>query len=76
MRLGPNEDADKVMLQFLKAGYGVQEHSDNPKKKSNFTTDMSLRTTSPTKIDADAKTSKFSNLRTSNGEVFGNTQVY
>jgi hypothetical protein len=30
LRLGPNEDVDKVMLQFLKAGYGVQEHSNNP----------------------------------------------
>lgn len=47
LRLGPNDDVDRVMLQFLKAGYCVQEHSDNPKKKSNFTTDMSLRATSP-----------------------------
>ena len=30
LRLGPNEDVDKVMLQFLKAGYAVQEHSNNP----------------------------------------------
>lgn len=43
LRLGPNENVDKVMLQFIKAGYSVQEHSDNPKKKSNFTNDMSLR---------------------------------
>ena len=43
MRLGLNEDVDKVMLQFFKAGYSVQEHSENPKKKSNFTNDMSLR---------------------------------
>lgn len=42
IRLGPTENADSVMLQFLKAGYGVSEHSENPKKKTNFTTEMTL----------------------------------
>ncbi len=26
LRLGPNEDLDMVKLQYLKAGYGVQDH--------------------------------------------------
>lgn len=34
MRLSPNEDLDTVKLQYLKAGFGVAEHSDNPNKKS------------------------------------------
>ena len=37
LRLGPNEDLDMVKLQYLKAGYGVQDHQDNPKKKTVFT---------------------------------------
>lgn len=37
LRLAANEDIESVKLQYLKAGYGVQEHEDNPKKKSNFT---------------------------------------
>jgi hypothetical protein len=37
LRLHPNEDLDVVKLQFLKAGFGVQEHADDAKMKSNFT---------------------------------------
>jgi len=36
MRLTGNEDLDNVKLQFLKAGYGVQEHAENTNKKSGF----------------------------------------
>jgi hypothetical protein len=39
IRLGANEDAEKVMLQFLKEGYGVKEHTHNPQIKSKFTTE-------------------------------------
>ena len=37
LRLNPTEDLDVVKLQFLKAGYGVQEHSDETNKKASFT---------------------------------------
>lgn len=37
MRLQPDEDVDAVMLNFIKEGYSVQEHSENPKKKTAFT---------------------------------------
>lgn len=47
IRLGNNETAEKVMLQFLKAGYAVSEHSENPKKKTNFTQEMSMKVQSP-----------------------------
>lgn len=42
LRLAENEDVDNVKLQFLKAGFGVQEHEENPKKKSGFTQEQSL----------------------------------
>lgn len=37
LRLGGEDELDTVKLQFLKAGYGIQEHQDDSKKKTNFT---------------------------------------
>jgi len=37
MRLGPNENIENVKIQYLKAGYGITDHEENPKKKSAFT---------------------------------------
>ena len=36
LRLAGNENLDTVKLQFLKAGYGVQEFSQDTKLKPNF----------------------------------------
>jgi hypothetical protein len=43
LRLAENEDIDNVKLQFLKAGFGVQDHEENPKKKSGFTSEQTLQ---------------------------------
>lgn len=37
LRLAPEEDLETVKLRYLKEGYSVMEHEENPKKKSNFT---------------------------------------
>jgi hypothetical protein len=37
MRLGGEDEVDQAKLQFLKAGYGVQDHADNNKKNTGFT---------------------------------------
>ncbi len=37
VRISENEDLEKVKLNFLKAGYGIKQHVENPKKKTNFT---------------------------------------
>lgn len=37
MRLQPEEDPEAIKLNFLKAGFAIQEHTENPKKKSGFT---------------------------------------
>ena len=37
LRLTPNEDVETVKVRYLKEGYYVAEHEDNPKKKSCFT---------------------------------------
>lgn len=37
LRLAANEDVEIVKLQFLKAGFGVQEFSQDTKLKPNFT---------------------------------------
>ena len=42
LRLTEAEDLDAVKLKFIKEGYAIQEHDDNPKKKSNFTAEMKL----------------------------------
>lgn len=47
LRLGGEDDVENVKLQFLKAGYGIQEHSDNPKKNSGFTSEQTLSIKSP-----------------------------
>lgn len=73
MRLTETEDLDIVKLQFLKAGYAVNEHSENPKKKSNFTVEQTLQNRSPSRQDVDAKMSKVQNLQSSNPATFGNT---
>ncbi len=73
LRLGPNEDLDTVKLQYLKAGYGVAEHTENTKMKTNFTSDASLMTKSPIKAETNAKLSKISNLQSSGNDMFGNS---
>lgn len=37
LRLTEKDDIDQVKLSFLKAGFGVQDHSENSKKKPFFT---------------------------------------
>jgi len=37
LRLGPGEDLETVKLKYIKAGYGVEDYSENTKKKSAFT---------------------------------------
>lgn len=75
LRLGPSDDLESVKLQYLKAGYGVAEHTDIVGLKSNFTQDLSLATKSPQKSEVDAKISKMGNLQTSGPEVFGNNSL-
>jgi hypothetical protein len=57
----------------LKAGFGVQEHEENPKKKSGFTSEHSLQVSSPQKDIDSSKLAKLNNLATGNPEMFGNT---
>ena len=64
---------DTVKLQFLKAGYGVQDHTENPNKKSAFTQEQSLQVASPTKEIDSSKAAKLGNLASTNVEAFGNT---
>lgn len=74
LRLAENEDVDNVKLQFLKAGYGIQDHEENPKKKkSTFTSEQALQVQSPHKDIDSSKQAKLSNLATGNPEIFGNT---
>ena len=40
LRLGPNENLETVKETYEKCGYIVVEHSENPKKKPNFTQDV------------------------------------
>lgn len=56
----------------MKAGYGISEHSDNPKKQSNFSQEQNLQNRSPAKGDIDAKMNKVQNLASSNPQAFGN----
>ena len=59
----------------MKEGYGIEVHSENPKKKTGFTEEHLLRTKSPNKGSPEkggAKFSKVHNLATSNPETFGN----
>jgi hypothetical protein len=55
LRLQPEENPDTVMMNFVKAGYNVQEHSENPKKKSGFTTEMTLKDRPKAKQEMNSK---------------------
>lgn len=73
MRLQAEEDPEMIKLNFLKAGYAVQDHTENPKKKSGFTQEL-VNADKPTpKSDIDAKQTKVAMLQTNNPEAFGNT---
>ena len=37
LRLGPNEDLENVKINYMKAGYSVIDHQENPRKKTKFT---------------------------------------
>lgn len=58
LRLGGEDEVDNIKLQFLKAGYGVQDHSEDPRKKPNFTMEQTLSTRSPVRQEIDSKASK------------------
>lgn len=73
LRLGQNEDIDVVKLQFLKAGFGVQEHTANTSLKAAFNEDG---VKSPQKASVDPKMSKINNLQSKNPEAFGNTSKH
>ena len=47
LRLGGEDELDNVKLQFLKAGFGVQEHADDTKMKTNFSKEQTLSVRSP-----------------------------
>lgn len=47
MRLGPDDDLECIKFQYQKKGITVEEHSENPCKKSAFTAEMTLTTKSP-----------------------------
>jgi hypothetical protein len=72
LRLGGEDEVESVKLQFVKAGYGVQEHSEDPRKKPNFTMEQTLSTRSPVRQEMDSKASKLQNLQSNNPEMFGN----
>lgn len=72
LRLGGEQEVENVKLLFLKAGYGVQEHADDSRKKPNFTMEQTLSTRSPVRQEIDSKASKLQNLQTNNPEIFGN----
>ncbi|CDW87720.1 UNKNOWN [Stylonychia lemnae] len=73
LRLGGEDEVDNVKLQFLKAGYAVQDHTENSKKKPNFTQEQTLAVRSPARKDIDSKATKLQNLQTNNPEIFGNS---
>jgi hypothetical protein len=76
LRLGAGEDLDIVKLQFLKAGFGVQEHQDSTKLQTGFSQEQTLSTKSPVKADIDVKMSKVNNLQSSGPEFFGNSSQH
>ncbi len=59
LRLLPEESSETVVLNFLKAGYAVQEHSENPKKKSGFTSEMTLQEKPKAVLEVDTKKAAF-----------------
>jgi hypothetical protein len=61
VRLAQNEDLENVKFNFVKEGYSINEHSDNPKKKTNFTQEQNLMTKT-SNAEIDAKTNKMQNL--------------
>jgi len=66
-----------LKLRLLKEGFGVQDHSENPKKKTGFTESMKLRGSSVNRSpQRDPKDSRAHNLSTANPEVFGNGTGY
>jgi hypothetical protein len=73
LRLQAEEDPEMVKLNFLKAGYSVQEHTENIKKKSGFTQELNNADKPTPKGNIDAKQTKVAMLQTNNPEVFGNT---
>lgn len=76
VRLGPNEDLETVKLNYVKAGYSIKEHEENPKKKTVFTQEHSLIVKSPQKQEQDAKMAKINNLQSGSPETFGNNSKF
>jgi hypothetical protein len=75
LRLQPEESSETVMLNFVKAGYAVQEHSENPKKKTGFTTEMTLQDKPKAKLEMDSKQAAFNMQNANCTETFGNSPV-
>ena len=61
LRLGAGDDLDIVKLQFLKAGFGIQEHQENTKMNTGFSQEQTLASKSPVKTEVDVKMSKINN---------------
>jgi len=58
LRLGGEDEIDNVKLQFLKAGYGVQDHTEDSRKRPNFTSEQTLAVRSPVRTEIDSKATK------------------
>jgi len=42
IRITEDEDLDSIKLGYIKQGYSIREHEENPKKKTEFSQQMSL----------------------------------
>ena len=49
LRLGANEDAEQVRMNYLKNGFSAIEHTEKPGKKPVFTSEQNLSIKSPQK---------------------------
>lgn len=72
MRLGSEEEIEQVKLQFLKAGLGIQEHTENSKKKLGITSEPKRTPVN----EVDAKAVKQRSMAANNPEMFGTSNKY
>ncbi len=73
LRLGPHEDLESVKINYMKAGYSVIDHQENPKKKTKFKQEQTLIAKSPSKGEHNAKQAKINHLSSNSPEAFGNS---
>lgn len=63
------------MLNFVNAGYNVCEHTDNPKKKSTFTTELTNSDKPKPQLEIDTKRAAVMMQTANSAEIFGNSPI-